>query len=158
VASYEFMQGRRARPLRPFPVAEHTSGQQPGKMAVFPEEMLECIFAHLEPIRIPTPGGVQFECDDHMQSKALASICRANKACNRIAYPYPYRTIHLTGFSSKPRRLLRSLLQNSKLAPEVQILRISGRVPGTGVHTGATLGGTLKARLTRIYDCWPILS
>ena len=96
-------------------------------MTVFPEEILECIFAHLEPIRIPTPDGMCFECDDHMQRETLASICRASKACNRIAYPYLYRTIHLSGFSSRPRLLLRSLLHNSKLAPEARILRISGR-------------------------------
>jgi hypothetical protein len=96
-------------------------------MVVFPEEILECVFAHLEPMRISTPGGAHFECDDHMQRKTLASMCRASKACNRIAYPYFYRTVQLTGFSSWPRLLLRSLLQNSKLAPEVRLLTISGR-------------------------------
>ena len=105
-------------------VSSNTGGEIP----VLPEEILDRIFANLEPAIGPN-SSTRRTTDAHplsadeLRCKTLALICRASKTFHRIAYPHLYRTLQLRGFKNGNRLLLRSLLDNPKLSREV--LRIN---------------------------------
>lgn len=125
-------------------------------MANLPEEILDSIFAHLQPVRQPRSellhrvkfsssgpvSSVHFSPNDHSNRQTLASVCTASRTFYRMAYPHLYHTLHLEGRSLRPRLLLRSLLRNPRLVAEVRQLRISG--PSWNTHTRNSPGRPLN--------------